>query len=158
MRSHSLRPRPGFPATTLQQGSFLLEALVAILIVALGVLGTVGLMARSMQDVDDAKNRGEAAYLANSLIGQMWIDDRTTAALALKYSKASAGTGYAEFKSLVEQRLPEAATQPQDVVVAAGPSPTSTVVTITVRWRPPGDKLTVHQHVASATIAANNGP
>ncbi len=54
-----------------QSGSFLLEALIAILIVALGVLGSVGLLARSMQDVDDAKFRGEAAYLANSIIDQM---------------------------------------------------------------------------------------
>jgi type IV pilus assembly protein PilV len=64
-----------------QSGSFLLEALIAILIVALGVLGSVGLLARSMQDVDDAKNRGEAAYLANMLIGRMWTSDRLTANL-----------------------------------------------------------------------------
>ena len=72
-----------------QQGSFLLEALIAILIVALGVLGSVGLLARSMQDMDDAKNRGEAAYLANQLISQMWLSDRVTANLDTEFGSAT---------------------------------------------------------------------
>jgi type IV pilus assembly protein PilV len=58
-----------------QRGSFLLESLIAVLIVALGVLGLLGLLGRSMQSVDDNKYRGEAAYLANGLIGQMWVSD-----------------------------------------------------------------------------------
>ncbi len=45
----------------------MLEALIAILIVALGVLGIVGLYARSVQNVDDSKFRGEAALLVDQL-------------------------------------------------------------------------------------------
>src|SRR6478736_6397571 len=101
-RSHRATPR-------FQSGSFLLEALIAILIVALGVLGSVGLLARSMQDVDDAKNRGEAAYLANLLIGQMWLDDRLTTSLTTKYaSTPGSGSGFAALTPMVEQRLPNA--------------------------------------------------
>src|SRR3569832_848133 len=85
------------------RGSFLQEAQGAILIVALGVLGCVGLLARSMQDGDDAKFRGEAAYLANSMIGQMWLDDRTIANLTAKYG-AKGGAGCDEYASLIAQR------------------------------------------------------
>lgn len=136
------------------RGSFLLEALVAILIVALGVLGCVGLMARSMQDVDDAKFRGEAAYLANSMLGQMWLDDRTLANLKAKYGSAG-GAGFDEFASLVSQRLPNASLKSVDVV--AGPTPTSSTVTVTITWHLPGDKAGMpdHQHIANATIGAN---
>jgi Tfp pilus assembly protein PilV len=37
-----------------QQGSFLLEALISVLIVALAILGLMGLMARGLQDVDES--------------------------------------------------------------------------------------------------------
>ena len=126
-----------------QQGSFLLEALIAIMIVALGVLGSVGLLARSVQAVDDAKNRGEAAYLANMLIGQMWLTDRITANLDTEYSSAlGTGTGYGDFKTMVEQRLPNADKYTQEVIIAPGPIPAnlaSSVVTIRIFWCPPGE-------------------
>lgn len=151
-----------------QRGSFLLEALIAIMIVALGVLGSVGLLARSVQDMDDARNRGEAAYLANQLIGQMWLTDRLTANLDTQYSSAiGSGTGYLDFKSLVEQRLPNADQFTQEVIVAAGPIPAnlaSSVVTIRIYWCPPGEWISgscrgaanrPHEYDVTASIGAN---
>lgn len=137
-------------ARSAQGGSFLLEALIAILIIALAVLGLVGLLARSMQNVDDAKFRGEAAYLANSYIGQMWIDNKAT--LGVNFDDSSGGANYAEFSALVAQRLPN--TDPPVVTVAPGPTPQSSIVEITLTWQPPGDKEK-HSHFASATIAGN---
>jgi len=133
-----------------QGGSFLLEALIAILIIAFAVLGLVGLLGRSMQNVDDAKFRGEAAYLANSYIGQMWIDNKAT--LALNFDDSSGGAQYAAFAALVAQRLPN--TDPPVVTVGPGPTPQSSIVEITLTWRPPGD-AEKHSHIASATIAGN---
>lgn len=151
-----------------QRGSFLLEALIAILIVALGVLGSVGLLARSMQDMDDAKNRGEAAYLANQVIGQMWVANRTTASLDTEYSSAlGSGAGYNEFKNLVFQRLPNADQYVQDIVVGPGPMPanlSSSMVSITIRWCPPGERIGAvcrgptdqpHVYNVTASIGAN---
>ena len=152
-----------------QRGSFLLEALVAILIVALGVLGSVGLLARSMQNMDDAKNRGEAAYLANQYISQMWVSDRVTATLTNDWS-SNPGTGvqYLDFQNFVEQRLPNADQFVQDVIVAPGPngaaSPAASVVTITLRWCPPGEWIggrcrgalnAPHRYDIRAAIGAN---
>ena len=141
------RQRRARPA---QRGSSLLEALIAILIIALAVLGLVGLLARSMQNVDDAKFRGEAAFLANSYIGQMWVDNK--AALGANFDDSSGGANYAAFSALVAQRLPN--TDPPVVTVGAGPTPQSSIVEITLTWQPPGDKEK-HSHFASATIAGN---
>jgi type IV pilus assembly protein PilV len=142
------------PHAVRQRGSFLLEALVAILIVALGVLGSVGLLARSMQDIDDAKFRGEAAYLANSLIGQMWLDDKSLAALDAKYGKIGGGAGYLEFDAMVQERLPNATT---NVIVGVGPTPTSSNVQVQITWHMPGDLPTAPDHLlwTYATIGAN---
>jgi type IV pilus assembly protein PilV len=122
-----------------------------------------------MQDVDDAKNRGEAAYLANQLIGRMWLSDRVTATLTAEFSSnPGSGASYDEFKTFVEQRLPNADKYTQEVTVAAGPNPANTtlsVVTIVVSWCPPGEWLAAgcrnmatggeHKYSIVATIGAN---
>jgi len=117
----------------------MLESLVAMLIVALGVLGLVGLYARSVQNVDDAMYRGEAALLAHSLVGRMWVTANSFAALQANFDSVSPGTGagYAEFRTRVRQQLPHSFAP--EVVVTAGPTATSTGVRITIRWAHPGD-------------------
>ena len=57
-----------------QSGVALLEALVGILIFSIGILALMGLQAQSIRNTVEAKYRNEAAYLANQIIGQMWVD------------------------------------------------------------------------------------
>lgn len=159
MRRHVL-PRA---AHSTQCGSFLLEALVAVLIIALGVLGSVGLLAKSMQETGEARNRAEAAALANGLVSEMWMTDRLTTTLQTDYnSTPGTGTGYTDFKALVASRLPNTAADPPEIDVQPGPvvpsNPalqTSSMVTIRIFWRPPGDS-TVHQYNIIAAIGANS--
>jgi Tfp pilus assembly protein PilV len=144
-RNRTRRPR-------LQQGSFLLEALISVFIIALAILGLTGLIARSIQNVDESKYRGEAAALATSFIGNMWVDNRTPAALKAKYE--SGGAAYTELQSLVTQRLPNAV-PPVVSVVDAVAATGSSDVTITLQWRTPGDP-DLHTYTTFATIGANN--
>jgi type IV pilus assembly protein PilV len=149
-------PARGKARRDTQRGSFMLEALIAILIVALGVLGTVGLYARSVQQVDDAKFRGEAALLASSVIGQMWLSDAHQAALTANFDSGSAGPGYTEFAAMVAQRLPNSVAP--TVTVSAGPNASSSRVDILIQWKHPGDTLdpTFRQFAANATIGTNS--
>ncbi len=128
-------PRARRACPSPHRGSFLLEALVAILIVALGILGTVGLYARSMQNVDDSKYRGEAALLANTVLGEMWTADPKT--LLANFDSGSGGAGYIEFAALVAQRMPNS--RAPVVTVTPGPTATSSNVLITIQWAHPGD-------------------
>jgi len=57
-----------------QRGIAMLEALLAIVILAIGVIGTVGLQARSVSALADAGQRAEAAIAANKLLGVMNTD------------------------------------------------------------------------------------
>jgi type IV pilus assembly protein PilV len=52
----------------------LLEALVAILLISFGILGLIALWAASLKGVSEAKYRTDASFLANEVIGQMWLD------------------------------------------------------------------------------------
>jgi type IV pilus assembly protein PilV len=149
------RPRPALQSAS-QRGSFLLEALIAILIVAFGVLGLIGLEARAIQNVDDAQYRAEAAYMANALLGQMWAYDQTK--LVADFDSSGAGAPYAEFKAWVGQRLPGAtivANAPVVTVTSPGATtPTSSDVLIQVYWLPPGE-VNRHKYEIVATIGIN---
>ncbi|MEO8675062.1 MAG: hypothetical protein ABI569_05750 [Casimicrobiaceae bacterium] len=146
-----------------QRGSFLLEALIAVLIVAFGVLGLIGLQARAIQNVDDAQYRAEAAFLANSLLGQMWTYDLVTAGKLKADFETGAGAPYVEFKNWVGQRLPGAnipANAPLVTIDAAGNLPltaTSHNVLIQVYWQAPGEPAgsPVHKYEMDATVGAN---
>lgn len=140
-----------------QRGSFLLEALIGLLIVMFGVLGLIGLQAKTIQNVSDAQFRSEAVFLANSLIAQMWITNQ--AQLVANFATgAGPGTPYDEFKKYLAARLPGAtgANVPTVTVVPAVAPLTGTQVTVTVFWQPPGDTAT-HAYVASAVVQTN-GP
>lgn len=134
------------PAARSQRGVMLIEALIAILIFSIGILGIIGLQASAVQQSTDAKNRAEAAYLADQLMGQMWTDTRTVANLQTKYqSCGSACTGYWAWYGNVKNILPGVAdtiadTQPQVTVDAQG------VVTISLFWRSNGDDPTAPPH------------
>ena len=148
-----MRPLPN---TRCQRGSFLLEALVAVLIVALGVLGLVGLQARAMQDTDESQFRSEAAYLANDVISRMWTSDQTTLPADFGTGGA-AGSPYDDFKIIVQNRLPGASLQdPEITVTARGGTPSFGYdVLVTVYWQPPSAAWR-HRYDATATVRLNN--
>ena len=155
------RPRMSKAATraTAQRGSFLLEALVAVLIVAFGVLGLIGLQARAIQNVDDAQYRAEAAFMANSLLGQMWLDDPLN--VVANFDSAGAGAGYTEFKAWVGTRLPGANIAANAPVVRfdqnAPITATSHNVLIQVFWQAPGEPAGTprHRYEIDATVGGN---
>jgi len=138
-----------------QRGAFLLEALIGILIFSLGVLGIVGLQARAIRFTNDAQFRAEAMYLANSLVSQMWTDDR--ALLKTKYDSTAGGVGYTAFQTRVNTAL-AGATIPAPVVIVDGPPPlpqansaTSNVVQVQISWQMPGDLVT-HNYTTTGVI------
>ena len=156
-----------------QQGGFLLEALIGILIFSLGVLGLVALQGRAIAYSSDAQYRGEAAYLANAYVSRMWADSRAN--IPLRYL-AAGQQEYDIFKAQVDT-LPGAAAivnNPQVAIVQPPPNvptadargdgggialtTTGTLVTITIQWQPPvsGDAApTTHNYTMSAIIAHN---
>ena len=56
------------------KGIALIEALVGILILAIGILGIFGLQVSMTRAQTSGKFRSDAAYLASELVGSMWGD------------------------------------------------------------------------------------
>jgi len=130
----------------------LLEALIAILIFSLGILAIVGLQAASIKSAGDAKYRSDASLLANQLIGEMRVADRTTTTLQTNFSNPS-GTDYTSWLTDVAAALPGAsATQPTVTFTTDSTTSTpSSIATITIYWQSPSES-TAHQYVTVAQI------
>lgn len=145
-----------------QSGVMLLEVLIALLIFALGVLGLVGLQANAIKQSGQAKYRADATLLANELIGQMWITSRDFTTLNTAFTSSSGGgASYLTWKTKVQTELPGASSypptvvftqvQPRDAIVGAASAvpvglTASTRVTITMRWKAPGEPAAEPPH------------
>lgn len=119
----------------LQRGSMLLEGLIAILIFSMGILALVGLQAASIKNASDAEFRTEAAYLANEVIGQMWLDQANLASYAA-----------------TDVAMPTLPNGTRSVAVVAG---NPTAVTVTVNWQLPGT-ASPHNYVAVSQLNVTN--
>ena len=135
-----------------QDGSALLEALIAILIFSFGVLGLIGILAASVRATNDARYRAEAANLANALIGDMWA----TAASELDPQFGSGGPKLVAWRNYVATQLPAASGANAPLVDLAQPglSSQSRSIVVTVFWQMPGETVR-HQVLVTAQIGKN---
>jgi type IV pilus assembly protein PilV len=142
----------------------LLEALIALLIFSMGILAIVGLQTASVKIAGDAKYRTEASLLANQLIGQMWVSNRTAATLRTNFSSTPQGAAYVAWAGsmpspadgTVMATLPGVSAYPPTVTVqlVVGPTTTTSLVTITIFWKAPSDPAAAppHQYMTVAQI------
>lgn len=136
-----------------QSGAMLLEALIGLLIFAIGVLGLIGMQATAMKVTADSKYRAEATMFADQLIGQMWADNRVNAALSANYagSGGSGGPKYNEWYAVMTATgtgLPGADLAGNEPTVQIDAANT---VTVTIRWQAPGEAA-AHNHVTVAMV------
>jgi type IV pilus assembly protein PilV len=123
-----------------QHGFTLIEALVAILVFSIGVLALVGLQATAVSQSSQAKYRADASLLANELVGQMWIGDRTGGALKTRFEDG--GTAYEAWLTRVQDTLPGASDTNTTVTVNAGTGE----VTVVVGWKAPDEPAAAPAH------------
>lgn len=64
------------PTHRAQGGSFILEAIISLMLFAIGIISLLGLVVQALNQVGQSKSRNDASYLAGELISEMWV--RTT--------------------------------------------------------------------------------
>ena len=131
-----------------QGGVMLIEALIGILIFSIGVLAMIGLQASAMRATIDAKYRSEASFLANEIIGAMWVDrgNLTDYATSPGTPATCPGSPVCAWLTRVQTLMPQASGANAPSIDVSGQQ-----ATVTVRWQHPGEG-TVSNHVAVATI------
>jgi type IV pilus assembly protein PilV len=135
------RFRAARPTGRGMRGVSLIEALVAILIFAFGVLGMVGLQASMTRAQTSSKFRADAATLASEVIGLMWIDRGQLANYAT--DSCSDHGPCLDWKNKVTKLLPGSA-----VAVTADGS--TGAVDITLTWTVPGEGT--HTYATSTSV------
>ncbi len=107
-----------------QQGTTLIEIVISILLLSLGLLGLVGLHARTLQSTDDAEYRGSAALAANELTTAMWDSFSHTNNTAVQ-------AAWTAWQSVASRALPSGN-------YTVGTPNTNGAVVITISWVAPG--------------------
>lgn len=119
------------PFKSAQHGVVLIEAMIAILIFSVGVLGIVGMQAAMIKNASDSKYRADAAYVAQRYIGETWANNSVLPA------------------------VPDISGLLPNGVLNAGVSnvtPIGFQLTVTVRWQQPGEDAR-HTYTTIASIA-----
>lgn len=126
----------------------LIEVLISMVLLAIGVLGAVGLQAKSLAALSNAGARVDATLAAEKLIGIMWVDQANLASYAWdSTSGATVPPRMADWKTELESLLPNATAR---VVVTPIAGSTSSQVSIRIGWkRRGGDDLNNHTIVAT---------
>jgi type IV pilus assembly protein PilV len=129
-----------------QSGMALLEALVGMLIFSIGILALMGLQAQAIRNTIEAKYRNEASYLANQIVGYMWVDR----AVLTDYDTGTGSNDNMEnWRDQVAALLPgvTAGGTNSPMIDVAGGS-----VTVTIFWKLPGTSSEVRQFRVLAQI------
>ena len=126
-----------------QAGSSLLEALVAIVLFSVGLIGLISVQGRAVSLSADAKYRADAAFLANQIAGQMQSDTSTLSSI-----NEESSTTLSAWQADVAQALP----QGSGSVAVAAPN-----VTVQINWTPPQSPNTQKSFTLVTTIP-NNRP
>lgn len=139
--TQNCRQGPSGIVVGLQKGFVILEAMVAIMVFALGILGLVGVQAAMTREQTTSKIRADATYLASQLVGEMWVDIPNLSQYAS--GNCNGYTKCADWLNKVAVNLPSGSST-VTVDSATGD------VSITVSWTMPGGDE--HQHVMATTI------
>lgn len=131
-----------------QCGFTLVEALIGVLIFIIGVLGVVGLQSKMIKNVSDAKYRADAAYLADQIVSQMWLDLPNLS----QYSLSNISVDNAKldsWKSAIHNTLPGIDGVGRDAQIVIG---NNNIVTVVLRWKAGGEQQ--HNFTMSTQIQA----
>lgn len=158
-----MRARPITPVGR-QHGVVLIEALVAILIFSLGILGLVALGGQAVGAQSDAQYRTEASGLADAIAGEIAVNvDRTLNGINIAGSlpafshRADPGpacvfTGTDTTNATVQALLNRAASLPgataeQQQILVQNAAGSFNRVQVTLCWRTANDNNAWRQHV-----------
>lgn len=134
-----------------QQGIAMIEVLVAIVILGLGLIGTVALQARTYSALSDTSIRAEATMAAEQLIGLMTTDQANLAAYAL----AKGSTPTPQLQAWYNQTLSRIPGATIEVDEAPALKTDGTQVVVTIQWtRKAGtapDNYRVSAYIAQST-------
>lgn len=144
-----------FTSARRQSGSFILEALISLLLFAVALMGLMALSAQGLNQVGQSKARNDASYIVGELIAEMWVGsnvDLTAWVSRLQAAVPGAtGTVYLSTCDCVDTGSNVCASAASGTVTVANPQP----VTVCVTWTDRKDPSNPRRYQASSMITRN---
>lgn len=141
-----------------QAGSFILEAIISLMLFAVGLLSMLALSGHALNQVGQSKARNDASYIAGELISEMWVSasvNLTTWTTRLQTAIPEAtGTVYMATCDCVETDASTGnvcTTAATGTVAIANPQ----AVTICIAWTDRKDPTAPRRYQTSSTITRN---
>lgn len=139
-----------------QSGSFIIEALVSLLIFAISVFALLSVLTTTINIVGQSKARNDAGFIAGELISQMWVSpsvdlEAWSSRLAVISPTATANVYSTNCRCALSGTTYECAGQ----TAQAGPTmavPNRQPVTVCIVWK---DKADQHLYQSSSLISRN---
>lgn len=132
-----------------QHGIVMLDALIAVVIFSIGIVGMITLQGQAVNLASAAKYRTDAAMMAEQVVGQMWASNNATAGVLATNFNSPSGVAYKTWAATVQSAtrgLPGAAGLPPTIVVDG-----NNQVTVTVFWQAPND-VNPHKYITQTQI------
>lgn len=142
-------------STTRQSGSFIIEAMISLILFAVGLLGLLALSAQGLNQVGQSKARNDASYLVGELLSEMWVSSnvnltnwstRLTTAIP-----GATGTVYLSTCNCSATVTNVCSSPASGTIAVANPQP----VTVCVSWADHKDTANPHRYQASSMITRN---
>ncbi len=124
----------------MQHGVAIIEAMIAILIFSIGILGIVGMQASMLKNTAESQYRSEANYMAQQLVGAMWADSQPVANLD-NFIVTSTFPVKLPNGDTLSSSLPKGKIAISKIAVTSDTAGTVNggIFTITVGWTAPGE-------------------
>ena len=130
---------------SVQQGSILLEGLIAILIFSIGILAIVGLHASAIKTVADAQYRLEASLYAERIVSLIWADVPNISTYAYPGGTATALAPWLSNINTLPGVNVQGNLNPPTITVA-GSAANGWTVTVNIFWQAPGATANEGRH------------
>ena len=127
------------------RGLFLLEALLALVVFAVGTVGLLGVIVGALRACGNADWRSEASDLAASTLSRMWSE--TPADLPARYG--AGGPGFAELLAAASRLPGVSALANAPVVTIDDGAAGIRRISVTVFWQPPAERDAHHASVTA---------
>ena len=155
-----MKPSRSIAALQAQSGSFIIEAMISLLLFAVGLIGLMALSAQALNQVGQSKARNDASYIAGDLIAEMWVSDTVNIGTWLARldtvvpGAAATSNVYMTSCDCVDVTGPDVCAGPDTGSVAI-PRPGSQAVTICIQWTDRKDPTNLRRYSTSSLISKN---
>jgi Tfp pilus assembly protein PilV len=141
-----------------QQGSFIIEAIISLILFAVGLISLMSLSAQAINQVGQSKARNDASYLVGELLSEMWVSGTVNVTtwntrLQTVLPEATGTVYFANCDCTATSGADLCSGAASGTAVAVG---NSQAVTVCVNWTDRRDPATPRRYQASSMITRNS--